>query len=87
MNKENKGALFKAKTKKTEKSPDYYGTINLSGYEYKIAGWLTTSKDGNQKYISLSINDCANQSDFPPMEDETDDQKHNRKTSRYNHTL
>jgi hypothetical protein len=50
----NKGALFQAKEKKTDKHPDYDGSINIDGKDFWLAGWRKTSKNGNQ-FLSLSI--------------------------------
>jgi uncharacterized protein (DUF736 family) len=50
----NRGVLFKEKDKKNEKAPDYKGSINVGGKEYKLAGWIRESKSGN-KFLSLSI--------------------------------
>jgi hypothetical protein len=50
----NSGALFQAKEKKTEKHPDYDGSINIDGKDYWLSGWRKTSKNGNQ-FLSLSV--------------------------------
>ncbi len=50
----NTGALFKAKERRTDKSPEYSGTINAGGVEYWLAGWVKEDKNGN-KYFSLSV--------------------------------
>lgn len=50
----NRGVLFKAKEKKSDKSPDYTGNINVDGVELKLSGWLKTSKAG-EKFFSLSV--------------------------------
>ena len=51
--KENTGALFKAKNRESERHPEYTGTINIDGKEYWLAGWVKESKAG-QKYFSLA---------------------------------
>jgi hypothetical protein len=50
----NKGALFQAKEKKTDKHPDYDGTINVDGHDYWVSGWKKVSKNGNT-FLSLSV--------------------------------
>jgi hypothetical protein len=50
----NRGVLFKAKDKKKDTSPDYTGTINVDGTEFKLSGWLKSSKAG-EKFFSLSV--------------------------------
>jgi uncharacterized protein (DUF736 family) len=52
----NRGTLFKAKEKKSEKSPDYTGTININGTEMRLSGWLKESKAG-MKYFSLAVSE------------------------------
>ncbi len=50
----NKGALFQAKEKKTDKHPDYDGSINVEGHDYWVSGWRKVSKNGNT-FLSLSV--------------------------------
>ncbi len=50
----NKGALFKAKERPTDKHPEYTGTINVGGTEYWLAGWVKEAKSG-QKFFSLAV--------------------------------
>lgn len=56
----NRGTLFKAKEKKSEKSPDYTGTINVNGVEMRLSGWLKESKAG-MKYFSLAVSEKTDQ--------------------------
>lgn len=42
----NGGALFKNDDKKSEKSPDYFGPLNIAGTDYYVSGWIKTSKNG-----------------------------------------
>jgi len=51
---EGKGALFRAKEKKTDKHPDYDGTLTIDGQEYWLSGWQKQSANG-VKYLSLSV--------------------------------
>ena len=50
----NSGALFQAKEKKTDKHPDYEGSVNVGGKDYWLSGWRKTSKNGNQ-FLSLAV--------------------------------
>lgn len=52
----NRGALFIQNDKKSDKAPDYSGTLNVEGKEWRIAGWRRESKNGN-KFISISVSD------------------------------
>ena len=56
----NRGTLFKAKEKKSEKSPDYTGTINVNGVEMRLSAWLKESKAG-MKYFSLAVSEKIDQ--------------------------
>lgn len=48
----NRGVLFRNEDKKTDKHPDYTGKINIEGAEFRLAGWIKTSKSG-KKFLSL----------------------------------
>ena len=50
----NRGVLFKAQEKKSEKSPDYTGKINVDGVDKDLSGWIKKSKNGNT-FLSLSV--------------------------------
>ena len=49
----NTGALFKNE-KKSDKHPDYRGSINVNGIDYWLSSWLKISKSG-EKFMSLSV--------------------------------
>lgn len=50
----NKGALFKNNKRKSDKSPEYNGSINVGGVDYWLSGWVKVSQNGN-KFFSLSV--------------------------------
>lgn len=52
--KDNTGALFGAKNKKTEKHPDYTGQALVNGQQMWISGWRKTSEKGTA-YLSLKF--------------------------------
>jgi len=67
--KPNSGSLFISKTKKSEKSPDYYGEIlvnvrdfDVSGDTVKIrvAGWKKQSRNGSN-FLSLAVSPSEDQ--------------------------
>ena len=61
--KDNTGALFSNKEKKTtEKHPDYTGSVKVNGKEMRIASWITESKSG-MKYMSLKFSENQPKSD------------------------
>lgn len=49
-----KATLMPVHEKKNEKSPDWYGYVTIKGTEYKISGWNSETRSGNEK-ISISI--------------------------------
>ena len=49
-----KGFLMQKAVKKTEKSPDYSGLIEIGEAKYDVAGWNKKSKKGAD-YISLAL--------------------------------
>jgi uncharacterized protein (DUF736 family) len=50
----NKGVLFQNYDKKTDKSPDYSGSLNVNGIDFNLAGWKKQSKKGTT-FLSLSV--------------------------------
>jgi uncharacterized protein (DUF736 family) len=53
----NKGALFRDANKaEGSKNPDYTGTLNVNGKEYRLAGWLRESQRVG-KFLSLKISE------------------------------
>ena len=44
-NKNNSGALFKNKEKKTDKHPDYNGNIIINDTKYFLSAWVNESKN------------------------------------------
>lgn len=55
------GSLFVNKKKESEKHPDRNGTIKVNGVEYRIAGWIRKSKNG-ESYMSLAISEAKEKS-------------------------
>lgn len=51
--KDNTGALFKARTKLTDRHPDMSGSATIAGVEYWVSGWKKVG--GENPYISLSF--------------------------------
>lgn len=50
----NKGALWQAKERKTEKHPNLTGSATIDGVEYFVSAW--TSREGGKKpLVSLSF--------------------------------
>ncbi len=56
----NKGALFRDANKpEGSKKPDYTGTLNVNGKEYRLAGWIRESQRVG-KFLSLDISEPRN---------------------------
>jgi uncharacterized protein (DUF736 family) len=68
----NRGALFPADDKKTEKSPDFTGTLNVEGKEYRLSAWKKTSKAG-KKFLSVSISEPQSKDGAPAKQVSKDD--------------
>lgn len=49
----NRGALFRNEDRKTDKHPEYSGTINIAGRDYYLSAWIKEGKRG--KFFSLSV--------------------------------
>ena len=70
----NKGVLFQNYDKKTDKSPDYSGSLNVGGIDFNLAGWKKQSKKGTT-FLSLSVSSkqerqLERQSQAPDFDDE-----------------
>ena len=52
----NRGVLFPEQEKKTDKSPDYTGKINIDGKDLRLAGWKQQSANG-KVFLSLSVSE------------------------------
>ena len=54
----NSGVLFANKYKEEcDVSPDFVGSLDVNGTEYRLAGWKNTSKAG-KRYISVKVEDA-----------------------------
>jgi hypothetical protein len=82
----NTGGLFVSTVRKTEKSPDYFGSIKVDrnylkflmeqtdtdGIEIKLGGWKRESKTGN-KFISISVDTYVKKEESKPVLTEKDE--------------
>lgn len=52
----NKIAIFRNDKRGNDKAPDYRGTLNVDGKEFKVSLWLREKKDGSgMKYMQGSV--------------------------------
>ena len=56
----NRGVLFREEDKKNERGPDYTGTVNVNGEDFRLAGWIKTSQRSGQKFLSLAVSEPQN---------------------------
>ena len=49
----NRGAMFKNDKEGNEKRPDYTGSLNVEGTEYKLSAWIREAKSGS-KFMSIA---------------------------------
>ena len=82
----NTGGLFVSTVRKTEKSPDYFGSIKVDrsylkflmeqtdadGIEIKLGGWKRESKTGN-KFISISVDTYVKKEESKPVDNSKDE--------------
>jgi hypothetical protein len=54
--KPNGGSLFRNKSKKDAKSPEYGGSAVVNGVEYKISAWVNETGNG-ERYMRLSFSE------------------------------
>jgi hypothetical protein len=82
----NTGGLFVSTVRKSDKSPDYFGSIKVDrnylkfllektdedGIEIKLGGWKKESKTGN-RFISLSVDTYVKPEEAKPATPEKDE--------------
>ena len=54
QNREGTGAIFKNLSKKSDKTPDYNGSITVDGKTIKFSCWIKKSVNG-VSYMSLAV--------------------------------
>jgi hypothetical protein len=71
--KEGRGKLFKARERKTEKSPHFTGNAMYKGEVIQISGWAELNDDGKLQAISLAVQEPREKSDAPAKKSNSDD--------------
>ncbi|NVN44403.1 hypothetical protein HW537_10890 [Asaia siamensis] len=51
---EGSGILLTNRQKRSDRSPDYTGTVTINGNPYEISGWNKTGRNGGA-FITLSL--------------------------------
>ena len=62
----NRGSLFINDRKEKDTQPDYTGTVNVEGKDFRLSGWKRESKQG-KKYLSLSVSEPQEKSGSPAV--------------------
>lgn len=56
----NSGIMYRNENRKTDKHPEFTGSINVGGVDYWLSGWVNEGKPGGKlegkKYFSIKIN-------------------------------
>lgn len=60
----NRGALFREENRKSDKHPEFSGTLNVEGREYYVDAWVNQAQSG-RKYFSLSVKPKAPAKESP----------------------
>lgn len=60
----NRGVLFRNENKKTDKHPDYSGSLNADGVDYFFDAWIKVAESG-RKFMSVSIKPKEKQAQAP----------------------
>ena len=71
-----RGVLYRNENKTSENHPDYSGSVNVSGTDFWLSGWLKESKKDNKKFFSLSVrpkNDSTKPVNKPVVAADPDD--------------
>jgi hypothetical protein len=56
------GALFRETDKKSDRAPDYTGSLTIHGTRYRLAGWVKAGREG-KKFLSIAASLPEDRSD------------------------
>lgn len=51
----NRGILSRNDKRTEDRHPEYTGSLNVDGVEYRLSAWVKERKDGSGKFFSLSV--------------------------------
>lgn len=57
---DNSGALFRERDRKSDRAPEYTGKAMIGGKEYRVAAWIKEGRSG-QKFFSLAFEEPRQQ--------------------------
>lgn len=49
-----RGTLNRADNRNSEKSPEYYGKLEIDGTEYRLAAWVKENPKDGRKFFSIA---------------------------------
>lgn len=56
----NSGIMYRNENRKTDKHPEFTGSISVGGVDYWLSGWVNDGKPGGKfegkKYFSIKVN-------------------------------
>lgn len=56
----NSGIMYRNENRKSDRHPEFTGSINVDGVDYWLSGWVNEGKPGGKlegkKYFSIKIN-------------------------------
>ena len=61
---DNSGALFRERDRKSDRAPEYTGKAMIGGKEYRVAAWIKEGRSG-QKFFSLAFEEPRQQQEQP----------------------
>ena len=69
----NRFTLFQNDKGGIDKRPDYRGSVNIDGVEYKLSGWIKTKRDNSVKFLAGTVELAAESTPPTPEEKGNDD--------------
>ena len=67
-----RGAAWLEKERKSDKSPNYTGKVDIGGVPYRVAVWVKTPNKGGDKFLSFAFEPWKNKPAEPPVGEEID---------------
>lgn len=50
-----RGVLFPEREKKSDRHPDFTGTVTVEGKEYRVAAWKRATKSDGRPFLSFTL--------------------------------
>ena len=49
------GTLNRSENRRSDKSPEFFGKIDIDGTEYRLAAWVRENPNNGKKFFSLAV--------------------------------